>query len=136
MGCLRWVFSIQRYTKRVWEVAVTRQAFTTTSPPATTAVRRIFPAVAGYDLCTGWGTPRGQQLINAIVPPDSLVISPNTGFAANGAVGGPFNVTAQNFTLTNVSAGALTWSVGNPATWLLSTSSVMAGCWRRDRSRT
>jgi N-acetylneuraminic acid mutarotase len=23
-----------------------------------------FPAVAGYDLCTGWGTPSGQDLIN------------------------------------------------------------------------
>ena len=77
-----------------------------------------FPAVAGYDLCTGWGTPRGQQLINAIVPPDTLVLSPVTGFAASGAVGGPFGVTMQNFTLTNTSAGALTWSVGNPVTWL------------------
>ena len=27
-----------------------------------------FPAVAGYDLCTGWGTPRGTNLINALVP--------------------------------------------------------------------
>ncbi|HXC97733.1 MAG TPA: LamG-like jellyroll fold domain-containing protein, partial [Verrucomicrobiae bacterium] len=82
-----------------------------------------FPAVAGYDLCTGWGTPNGQQLINAIVPPDSLVISPTTGFTASGAVGGPFNVTAQNFTLTNTSAGTLTWSVGNPVSWLSTSSS-------------
>jgi hypothetical protein len=27
----------------------------------------LFPAVAGYDLCTGWGTPVGQNLINAFV---------------------------------------------------------------------
>jgi hypothetical protein len=26
-----------------------------------------FDAVAGYDLCTGWGTPNGAQLINALV---------------------------------------------------------------------
>ncbi len=26
-------------------------------------------AVAGYDLCTGWGTPAGKQLIDALVPP-------------------------------------------------------------------
>jgi len=77
-----------------------------------------FPAVAGYDLCTGWGTPRGQQLINAIVPPDTLALAPIKGFAASGAVGGPFSVTMQNFTLTNTSAGTLTWSVGNPVTWL------------------
>jgi autotransporter-associated beta strand protein len=25
-----------------------------------------FPAVAGYDLCTGWGTPTGSNLINAL----------------------------------------------------------------------
>ena len=28
-----------------------------------------FYAVAGYDLCTGWGTPAGQNLINALADP-------------------------------------------------------------------
>ncbi len=28
-----------------------------------------FYAVAGYDLCTGWGTPGGQNLINALATP-------------------------------------------------------------------
>jgi hypothetical protein len=27
----------------------------------------LYSAVAGYDLCTGWGTPKGQSLINALV---------------------------------------------------------------------
>jgi len=27
----------------------------------------LFPAVPGYDLCTGWGTPVGENLINALV---------------------------------------------------------------------
>jgi hypothetical protein len=27
----------------------------------------LYSAVAGYDLCTGWGTPRGQNLIDALV---------------------------------------------------------------------
>src|SRR5205085_1936086 len=27
-----------------------------------------FTAVAGYDLCTGWGTPNGAALINALAP--------------------------------------------------------------------
>ena len=31
-----------------------------------------YPAVPGYDLCTGWGTPNGQNLINALAPPDTL----------------------------------------------------------------
>ena len=30
--------------------------------------RNEFFAVAGYDLCTGWGTPKGMNLINALVP--------------------------------------------------------------------
>jgi len=29
----------------------------------------LFYASAGYDLCTGWGTPTGRNLINALVPP-------------------------------------------------------------------
>jgi len=35
-----------------------------------------FFAVPGYDLCTGWGTPTGQPLINALADPDDLVITP------------------------------------------------------------
>jgi uncharacterized repeat protein (TIGR01451 family) len=28
-----------------------------------------FPAVPGYDLCTGWGSPTGSNLINTLAPP-------------------------------------------------------------------
>jgi hypothetical protein len=28
----------------------------------------LFPAVPGYDLCTGWGTPAGSSLIDALAP--------------------------------------------------------------------
>src|SRR6202008_4736435 len=39
-----------------------------------------FVAVAGYDLCTGWGTPTGSNLINALArPPEALRIRPVTG---------------------------------------------------------
>jgi hypothetical protein len=31
-----------------------------------------FFAVPGYDLCTGWGTPTGSNLINALAPPVEL----------------------------------------------------------------
>jgi hypothetical protein len=76
-------------------------------------------AVGGYDLCTGWGTPMGQSLINAVVgAPDSLGITPSGSFAASGAVGGPFSPASQTFVLTNNSSSPLTWSVINPATWL------------------
>lgn len=34
----------------------------------------LYSAVAGYDLCTGWGTPNGQVLINALVGPGAKVV--------------------------------------------------------------
>jgi hypothetical protein len=78
-----------------------------------------FSAVSGYDLCTGWGTPAGQALINALAGQlDLLRITPDTGFTTTGAVGGPFNVTAQVFTLTNSGIAALDWAIVNTASWL------------------
>jgi hypothetical protein len=78
-----------------------------------------FNAVSGYDLCTGWGTPEGQSLINAIAgPPDPLGVSPVTGFTAAGLVGGPFSPASQTFTLTNSGATALNWSISEIPAWL------------------
>ena len=41
----------------------------------------LFPAVTGYDLVTGWGTPNGQALLTAVsgVPPAPTPISPTNG---------------------------------------------------------
>jgi hypothetical protein len=36
----------------------------------------LFYAVAGYDLCTGLGTPNGPNLINALAPPEELSSAP------------------------------------------------------------
>jgi hypothetical protein len=33
----------------------------------------LFPAVAGFDLCTGWGSPTGSNFINAVVGPPVFV---------------------------------------------------------------
>jgi hypothetical protein len=78
----------------------------------------LFYATSGYDLCTGWGTPNGMNLINALAPPDALGILPGTGFTFSGPVGGPFNVTSQNYSLTNSGGTSFNWSlVGIPA-WL------------------
>ena len=78
-----------------------------------------FYAVAGYDLCTGWGTPTGQNLIDALAGPlDPLLITPTSGFVASGAAGGPFNVTSQMLSLTNVSANSLNWTLSNTSLWL------------------
>ena len=79
----------------------------------------LFFATSGYDLCTGLGTPNGQNLINALtVPPDALQITPTTGFASSGHVGGPFNVTSQTFLLTNLGASSLDWSRTGLPSWL------------------
>jgi len=74
-----------------------------------------FPAVPGYDLCTGWGTPAGTNLINALTTPDYLGLLPATPFAISGAVGGPFTPTNLSFTLTNLGAASLNWSAGGTA---------------------
>lgn len=82
-----------------------------------TTANRFF-AVSGYDLCTGWGSPRGQQLIQALAQPDSLGIDPFAGFNANGPVGGPFNISSVGFSLTNSTSASLDWSLSNDSAWL------------------
>ena len=85
-----------------------------------------YSAVAGYDLCTGWGTPAGQGLINALAgAADSLVITPTTGFTSTGPVGGPFSVSSQSILLTNTSSSPLSWSLINTSAWL--TASTTSG---------
>lgn len=74
-------------------------------------------AVPGYDLCTGWGTPAGQNMIIALATPDNLGVLPGTGFTANGPVGGPFNVSSEKFMLTNSGTVSLNWSAVAPS-WL------------------
>jgi subtilase family serine protease len=79
----------------------------------------LFYATNGYDLCTGLGTPNGQNLINALAgSTDPLGVTPLTGFAASGVAGGPFGGAPQNFTLTNSGASALNWSLINTSSWL------------------
>jgi subtilase family serine protease len=87
-----------------------------------------FFAVAGYDLCTGWGTPAGQRLIDALtttgtpvtVPQGTLEIVSNPQLTATGAVGGPFNPATSSITLINSGTAPLTWALANPnaVSWL------------------
>ena len=77
-----------------------------------------FVAVKGYDLCTGWGTPNGKSLINALANYEPLFVNPATGFASRGGPGGPFTVTSQKFSLTNAGTSAISWTVANTSSWL------------------
>ncbi len=77
-----------------------------------------FFAVPGFDLCTGWGTPTGSNLIYALAPFNAFRITPVTGFASGGLPGGPFNITNANFSLTNAGSVSLPWALANTASWL------------------
>jgi subtilase family serine protease len=86
--------------------------------------RSLFYAFPGYDLCTGWGSPTGSNLINALAAPaDPLGVTPVSGFAATAAAGGPVKPVSQTFVLTNSGAAALTWSLTVPAAWLSNSAS-------------
>jgi hypothetical protein len=79
----------------------------------------LFYATNGYDLCTGWGTPFGQVLINALSGVTNwLGTLPPTGFTAVGPVGGPFSPDAEIILLTNAGSSSLTWSLINTSSWL------------------
>ena len=82
-----------------------------------------FYATNGYDLCTGWGTPNGQNLINLLANPEPLQIIPIGGFNALGFVGGPFSLTNETFSLTNTGTTSLNWSLANTSLWLNASSS-------------
>lgn len=87
-----------------------------------------FAATSGYDLCTGWGTPNGMNLITALATPDAFGILPGTGFDAVGPVGGPFSITVENFALTNSGGTSLDWALLGVPSWLdaSSTGSTLA----------
>ena len=77
-----------------------------------------YPAAPGYDLCTGWGTPAGTNLINALTTPDPLGLLPQTTFITSGRVGGPFSQTNWIITVTNAGTASLDWVLGNVPAWL------------------
>lgn len=78
-----------------------------------------FYAAPGYDLCTGWGTPNGSNLINALVfsRADTLVVTPASGYTAAGPVGGAFIPAGGTFSLANYGGNATNWSLINTSAW-------------------
>jgi subtilase family serine protease len=77
-----------------------------------------FFAEPGFDLCTGWGTPAGQALIDALAPPDSLVILPPGGMALAVTNNNTAAPAADTLVLTNAGAGAIAWGLASPPSWI------------------
>jgi subtilase family serine protease len=77
-----------------------------------------FPAVTGFDLCTGWGTPTAGLITALAGVADPLGISPAAGGAFSGVAGGPFNPASTNLLLTNAGTSSLVWSLINTSAWL------------------
>jgi hypothetical protein len=87
-----------------------------------------FSAVTGYDLCTGWGTPNGTNLINALAGPPVLVpIVVSNSFVLvvegcpNGAVD-PAETVTVNFGLKNIGTASTT----NLVATLLTTNGIVS----------
>ncbi len=95
----------------------------TTGNNTNTVSPAAFYAVTNFDLCTGVGTPKGTNLINALANPEPLVIATNFGFNAVGTPAGNFNISARTYTLTNISSAPLDWSLINTSAWLSASSS-------------
>jgi uncharacterized repeat protein (TIGR03803 family) len=77
-----------------------------------------FFAAPGYDLCTGWGTPTGSNLIDALLsPPDALQIIPATNLIARTGTGG-LSDSVQSVVLVDLGAISVNWSAGTTAPWL------------------
>ena len=76
-----------------------------------------FSAVPGYDLCTGWGTPRGGSLLTALALPEPLRIAPAGPLVFSGPVGGPFTPATLAYSLTNSGGAVLSWGLANTSSW-------------------
>jgi hypothetical protein len=77
-----------------------------------------FYAKPGYDLCTGWGTPTGQALINALAPPDSLILLPRGGLGFAVANGYPLPIVSQTLALKDSGTNTIDWAFGAVPKWL------------------
>jgi len=77
-----------------------------------------FWAVPGYDLCTGWGTPKGSNLIASLAIPEPLRITPSTELVFTGPGAVPFNLSGPAFWLTNKGSSSVNWALATDADWL------------------
>jgi hypothetical protein len=79
----------------------------------------LYSAVPGYDLCTGWGSPGGTNLINALTQPDTLVVPTLGSYALTSAVGLNFPTTNWVTPLSNSGPSAVSLAAGVSVPWLV-----------------
>ncbi|HEX9048158.1 MAG TPA: protease pro-enzyme activation domain-containing protein [Verrucomicrobiae bacterium] len=78
-----------------------------------------FPAVPGYDLCTGWGSPGSTNLIEELAGlATPWEVYPANGFSSTGSNGGPFTITSAVFQLINSSSNSFAWNLTGVPAWL------------------
>ena len=100
----------------------------------------VYSATTGYDLVTGWGSPNGQNLINALAGPsksqyrptaydDEGIDDPNDGWSTTTSPTGPFTGSPTSIYTATVNAPAAfdydqggvldeIWSLQGQCTWL------------------
>jgi uncharacterized repeat protein (TIGR03803 family) len=78
----------------------------------------LFKAVPGFDLCTGWGSPNGSNLVNALVFPEPVRILEGADLSFTGPIGGPFAPSVRSVLLTNAASGSVDYSISEDASWL------------------
>jgi len=78
-----------------------------------------YNAVTGYDLVTGWGSPNGQSLINALAgPPKGPSTSCHVTYTVNSEWTGAFNasITLRNNSINTLYGWTLTWAFADGQT--------------------
>jgi hypothetical protein len=85
---------------------------------STPEVSNKYNATTGYDLCTGWGSPIGSNMLNTLVPPDTLTVAPLGSFGFAGPSGGPFMPATLTFILANAGSNSMNWTLNNTSSWL------------------
>ncbi|HSH93952.1 MAG TPA: putative Ig domain-containing protein, partial [Roseimicrobium sp.] len=90
---------------------------TTTGNNFSSSSPNKFPATAGFDLATGWGSPTAAMLITLSTPPDALLVS-GTDLTTSGPAGGPFTPSSTTYTLKNSGVSSLNWTMSSTQSWL------------------
>ena len=72
-----------------------------------------FFATPGYDLCTGWGTPNGSNLINLLAPPLTLIV-----LSAPVLGSGNFQLTASGLAYGTTNYLQASFNLSSPSNWV------------------